>query len=1680
MYGELKGAEIANAEIDLFKQSLNEVIPTNTLSENSYTLTQKVDPNKALVDRVAKIDKKAKEIVSSNYDSNFAFGKSMDYKPEKFSWTTKNYNVGELYEELSDGSLYKKFDTYTPGINNYEDHAQKMTFGDKAWNGIAKFVDTVGTTVVGGTVGVVYGIGEAINEGRFASLYDNDFTKELDLHGEKMKLDYAHYKTIDEQDDAFFEKLGNANFWFDDVTQGVAFTTGALVTEGIWAWATGGTSLATVGARWGMKGVNALGKLTKVASTVGKAADKALDATKYLDDMTRVANAGRKAVVAPQITASTKVLSKLNQAAYTSGIWGGRIGEGANVLRGMVTSAGYEAGFEARAFMNESRKDYMTTFESQNGRKPTKDEIAEFEASLDSSANGLFAYNTAIVGMSNVAQFGNIMKIRLPKMPFADTLNKKIFGVGLETVEGVGVKALKATKLQKGIQIGYSLGKGAIVEGAWEEGMQSVGTHTAETLMKASYDKNLAKENYDVAKAFGESLGKTYGTKEGLNEVFTGMVVGALTGNVMGMVQTAKAGSFTVNHEFANANKRNKQIEETFSGDSRYSSKNAIENMVMANRVLQSKKAEKNADKKGDFLGGELARSTSLFANFSKANNLDYLDDHIEQLSSQVDLLSEKDLAEKQGITVSQARELKDSMKEELVDQAKSFKRINEFSKYMIGNKISSAELEVAVKKAQEQTPGIDEKLVKNQIVGQLREALTYELYMGETSYKHGENMLGAFQNEVENLFGDSEIKGALNIVDVLNKSSNVTQRELFKAKIDLKTTKEELTKLDKEQRVLETVVANARTPEARQEAVSKLNDLVTRREDLANKEQELTDNWNILFDSAKIENPYNKSKKQILSSDEILNAEKTVNTTLGSIDQLPQDKAIRLKTLLREYEKSISATKKYSDRTNQMMGLGGNLRADKGIIGKILASKTPRQSTIEMIQGLLDTHYDQPKAEKDAFENAIQEVKLKQPVAEGVNIKPEEELNKLNLVDYIKEQIKSNPYIFENVGEDFNQALPKEGELDEYLAFYEKNELEEIPLTDEEKQRYNELNDKFANWQLMEAMEFEGVSLADLIKQQASLNQAPAIVEDTTLVEDDLETMEESVNEEINKERRFEVLQTPQNVFVQKEDDKFLISHLTAKSLLEMLSVRDFEVFRGNKQVYKTKEKPLTLDDLEEVLEAEDVISFGNTTIRYTKGARLVMYEDDFQSLDLLVRATKSGYSLVFGIDGKAMKSDFADIDTYSAHEISKLKKGDELTMFVDMEDSYNQRLLGKSEQEIIDNLKISFEDNNSNKVADLKANYQAKNGMVDEKFLEIRKKAYEIWKNSDETKVIVGYVPVSTVFLGAPGVEIDPLTKQIQEKEIVPELVQDYGYWDGQKLVLKGGTKARVDFLKGVKKQLPIVVLKEGNTLIAYPVSLNTVDKMLGQEIMDRNLPKAQLATELNKQLKANGIDSNLFFIASDNTNMFEADGKTSQELETAIEALNKVQDKPEYTKTWFESNHSKDNLKAEASINVNMNSGQMFLSPKIVVSLNDWTEVANTTERLSEKAVELIDLKNQALSLGNKDALLLSENTLKFGGATFKFIVLDGELFTQPIANSKWIDGYLNASQEDEQNYFKDKVKTMTTNRGSNFLDRYGEVYSRIAELESDPFIKDEYDSWTNISEEKQQEAEDNTEC
>lgn len=1690
MFGELNGTTIANQNFDLFKQSLNEAISANTLSQASIDDIQSYTTDAARDRAMGDLYAKTQKSLSGASSPIYAFGKPTEYVPEKMSWTFKNYNTAELYQELSDGSMVQRFDTYTPGINNYEDHAQKQTTGDKAFNGFTKFWDTFGTGVVGGTVGAVYGVKEAIKEGSFSALYDNDFMRELDLHSERMNVDYANYVTAEQARSGFMGK-GVANFIADDVSQGLAFTAQAIATEAIWSWATGGASLATVGARIPLS-------LGRVASKVGTVADKFVDGAKYLDDALKVAKVGKQETVALSTAATRNSLLKMNKV-----IIGGKTGEGINLFRGLVTSAGYEAGFEARAFMSESRRNFKEQYKSEYGKEPSSEELADFEDKLKSTANGLYTYNLALVGASNIAQFGSLMGMKLPKLGLSETLNKKIFGVGTEIVEGAP-KALKATTRQKALQFGWSQLKSPLTEGAFEEGLQSVGSRTASNLMEQSFNKDLAKENYSTVETFAQSMLDTYTKEEGLQEIFTGMIVGALTGNAMGMYRTK---GLNLNHEFTNPQKRAEDIEKAFGANSDYSAKVSIENMLMTNRILASKKAEENAARKGDLLGGQLSRGTQLYAQFQRGHALDYLDEQVESLSNNIDLLREEDLAKNQGITLEQAGELKASMKEELNAQLKTFKKVTEFSNFVIGNKLGSEEFKELFKKYKEKNPDTNEKMLKRQATDMLKQAMSYELFMGETAYKHSDEMFSAFQNEVQNILGSQNIQSSFSISDVINKSTKAVQKELFDAKIELSDTKKELANLEKTYRDLENVASKATTPEARQEALNKLNDLALKRTELTEKEADLTNNWNVLFDTAKLQNPFGQNKKEYVSSDEIVNNDKVIAQTLGSINQLSPEKGARLKKLLKEYEKSVVAFKKYSERTDQMTQ--GNL-GYQGILGGMLLKSNPNKATIEMIKGIMDTHFIQSTEGKNLMEETISDISFRNSAPKkGVSIVPTpEDKAQMSLVEYIKQSIKENPYLFEQIGEDYQNALPTDEELIEYIELYSpvledpnfdtaeftydpgtQLELFKKYLSEEEIQRLQELNTKFANWQLMEGASLEGATIAELIQQQANLTrEVKEDVNNGILTEDDLDTVVDSVNDEVKGKRNFDVLQTPQNVFVQTDKEDVIISHLTPQGLLELKGQQTAEVTKKGAKSSKT----VDVEDINAEVEAGDIITYGNTTVKYIKGGRLVMKKSAFMEGDVRTRATKSGYSIVFDQEGKAMKSDFSDVDSYSPQESYKLQSGDELTMIVDLDDAYNKSLVGKSEEEFESNLKISFYDNRGNKVADLKASYQAEGETIDPNFLNVRKQAVEAVKNSQEGRVTVGYAPVSTILLGSPNLELTPDGKE-KLFDIKPNLVKDYGYWDGQKMHLKEGVRhVRIDFLKGLNKEMPIVIVEEGNTLIAYPVTMNKIVRPLGTEIMEKGLSKAQLALELTKEAKDRGIKADLFYISDNNTNMFQPDGATSEELENVVSQLNAVQEVADY-KGWINKGYKKEAIANEATININMD-GIQFLSPKIVVNLSAFSENKTLAKPTSVEVQNLFALRSKVASMGtlNSDIpAITGDGTFKMQGANYNYFIdpETGDILINRVSIgtlAKLVKKYNEEpAQEGKEEYLKlIRDPKASSNKGQDFFSKYNESLAQLAEMENriqlDPDLKAEYDNIIQLDAEKQAQANKNKKC
>jgi hypothetical protein len=375
-----------------------------------------------------------------------------------------------------------------------------------AWTkGIGKFIGKTGTAVIGGTVGLLYGLGSAVSNLEFNKFFDNDVAKGLDSADKWMDDNMKIYASKEAEENAWYEqavgKAGFAKFWADDVLGGLSFTAGAVLSESIWAAATA----ATFGAAEPLLAANTA-RLTAKAANLLK-----------------------------NITKTEKI--------YEAGTF----------ARQMITGSGYEAGVEARhakqEILTNMKKEYFDAKGQEVDEKSS--EYAEMLNKANSAANAVFGANIAILSAGNAVAlpktFGAfnkglgsaVEKIGLKFNPIGETA--KIGEKGLERAAlatGKTIQELKASqfinkwdtysKLNKGIRTTASMLKSPISEGLWEEGMQGSASEAAKIYVSRKYDPSGIDQTVSLWESIGSGLSKTYGSEEGWKEIGIGMIIGAL------------------------------------------------------------------------------------------------------------------------------------------------------------------------------------------------------------------------------------------------------------------------------------------------------------------------------------------------------------------------------------------------------------------------------------------------------------------------------------------------------------------------------------------------------------------------------------------------------------------------------------------------------------------------------------------------------------------------------------------------------------------------------------------------------------------------------------------------------------------------------------------------------------------------------------------------------------------------------------------------------------------------------------------------------------------------------------------------------------------------------------------------------------------------------------------------
>lgn len=431
---------------------------------------------------------------------------------------------------------------YLPFRNNENLYGEYQTTAEKWGNGLTKFVGKTGTNVIGNLAGTVYGAVAALATWDIDSFFDNDFFAALDKADTYMDNELANYYTDEEKNASLLSRAFSANTWADKVLGGASFVAGAVISETV-------ASLATA-ATFGGAGVAQAGltaRLLQKGRQLFKAADKINDALKVegiatrgairgIDDAISVAeNAAKRA---PKIgeyvdDASRLTSSVLADKAKTIGMSNAinRIGQfGRQQLHGTL----FEAGVEAMHHGKELKEEMIRKYEQQYGQTVDAEQLAIIDELVDNSQLSTFAVNAALLTATNMAQFKEFSYgirdlMAIGKKSGAKIATKEI----VEETTEEGLKKFvpgfeKWSKFRKIADKTWNYTKNPIMEGIVEEGLQGVINNTFHEYNLHKYNPNGLATAMDLSTAFGEALGKQYGTVDGWEENMIGMILGGV------------------------------------------------------------------------------------------------------------------------------------------------------------------------------------------------------------------------------------------------------------------------------------------------------------------------------------------------------------------------------------------------------------------------------------------------------------------------------------------------------------------------------------------------------------------------------------------------------------------------------------------------------------------------------------------------------------------------------------------------------------------------------------------------------------------------------------------------------------------------------------------------------------------------------------------------------------------------------------------------------------------------------------------------------------------------------------------------------------------------------------------------------------------------------------------------
>lgn len=1468
----------------------------------------------------------------------------------KRSLESRNYNIDDAYGQLSDGTYVAKFDTYKAGIDNNEYFAQNQSTGEKWANGGIKFLDKTFNAVLGGTAGVVYGLGAALANKSMDSIYDNDFSNYLNDMDTKMNYQFANYYKKQDENAGVLGQMTQANFWADKFLGGLAFTTGAIISEGLWDVATGGTAMGT--------------GLARLTTNFGSTASKVAQAERW----------GLKAVGETALIDGLSTYKKLTiptlGSVYKTGVQGkqlaiiaGKTGELLSIAGRTVRSAGYEASVEALQYKKEAEGNFYRNFSQEYGREPDAEEIKEFEKNNNSAANSVFGVNMGIVGISNVVGLGHVLNIKNPiNLGVSEFINKKAFGYGLDKTTNAVMKSTTLQNVSRNL-FDY-VAKPGFTEGLFEEGLQGVTNKTANKWIENSYSPNQTNKSLDLLDDFYDSMQEQYGTEKGWKDNVLGIITG-IAGGARGVI--------------GEQNEKTKELD--------YQSKVAItfNNETLQKLILPSKlqsvnrsqaftEQSKIEEDKGNLTKAQINKESAIL---DYVNSGLVLGKSIKEMTSSmkesVDSITDKQWSDV-GVDNEQIEQEKTDRINSFTELASQWKTNKTYWKYMIGSKIAGEQglNETALEE------GLGSNFSKN---AQIIEALAYNSTIGERS--------SSIMNDIRNKIGEElgeENKNIFQSISEIKKSNSEVKKKVKTLQVEAVTTETRRNLLLKQ---IERLDATPKLEGSQDQKIKRLtlsSQLIEAEEKLSKVRKEAEEIAKSFSSAKKYQqnlsgiNLSGDLQSKTITGEDLLNLDSNINKFKSALDYQkttnPQLSSY-LEGLLSEYSQAESMFMQSQATQNAVLSKDFKMKNIEGYLkGKFNKNTEMNEDTKEWLQSALETY----SKNKTRIINENLEKKEDQVVSEEIvseeetlvdntttQAKSDEQVTQVTTAQEYKERVenllKTLYTDIQNIpknSDDIGQEKPKKEEIEKYRELRKNNKQNTKEGVD--------LRKKLQNWKVLAtSIDYDYTSIAEMLDLIEQLQEEKREVETKdSITDEDIDNVMFSEMRGSGTDNAKNQLVNPNaNATVKFNDQgKVELTHIKAQYIVNQIG-KPYTITRKGKLV------TIKLDDLE----LGDMIEIDGIPIEFDYGARLKMDVDDFQTrqqvLNLYVRDTKSTswnfidmYSVI-GQQEVKTPSQFRD-ELVQDLEAFNSQKEDRLTLHVDNTDGWNSMEKGNNE----DNFKIYLKDKSGVVVQTLKAGYSKTGSSVDPIFLNLRKQAFEKWSKAGKPdKMDLGIsVKIDNVFLGS--------TEMLFENKIMVEgkisqkatdrVIIGKGYILNGEFTLdneiKDVNKTYVGALskKNENKKIPVIIFKKGVHNIAYPITMVKRSEPINFESLLTGTPQ-EIVLKVNQAIIENKIKAQKIGFEDVAVDSYSGDIVLS--------------DKAKQTKMDFESNqkfitadiiakksYKKENLTNDATIRIDLdNLNQVMSSAKIRIKLDETIKGLNNEV---DNQIEKFGINNEQL--------------------------------------------------------------------------------------------------------------------